>query len=68
MKQNKWVAGLLIEREGYLRRGLDEQVKMVDEALAALGHRVGDAVIETAAIDVAVEQTKMVRGRKRKKA
>jgi len=68
MKQNKWVAGLLAEREAYVRRGLRDKVQMVDEALAALGHRVDDALIETAALDVAVEQTKMVRGRKRKKA
>jgi hypothetical protein len=68
MKQNKWVAGLLAEREAYVRRGLRDKVQMVDEALAALGHRMDDALIETAALDVAVEQTKVVRGRKRKKA
>lgn len=64
----KLIAGLLVEREAYLRRGSHDKVQMVDEALAALGHRANDVVVETAAIDVAVEQTKVVRGRKRKKA
>jgi hypothetical protein len=68
MKQNKWVAGLLAEREAYVRRGLRDKVRMVDEALAALGHRADDVVVETAAVDIDVEQAKVVRGRKRKKA
>lgn len=66
--KNKWIAGLLAEREAYVRRGLTDKVQMVDEALAALGHRVDDAAVETAAIDPVVEQAKVVRGRKRKKA
>ncbi len=65
--KNKWIVGLLAEREAYVRRGLTDKVQMVDEALAALGHRVDDASVETAAIDVAIEQAKVVRGRKRKK-
>lgn len=68
MKQNKWIAGLLVEREAYVRRGLRDKVKMVDDALAALGYRADDVVVETASIDVNVEQAKVVRGRKRKKA
>ena len=66
--KNKWIVGLLAEREAYVRRGLTDKVQMVDEALAALGHRVDDAVVETAAIDPVIEQAKVVRGRKRKKA
>lgn len=68
MKQNKWIAGLLAERESYVRRGLRDKVQMVDDALAALGHRVDDVVVETASLDADVEQAKVVRGRKRKKA
>jgi len=68
MKQNKWIAGLLAEREAYVRRGLRDKVSMVDDALAALGYRADDVVVETAAVDVDVEQAKVVRGRKRKKA
>jgi hypothetical protein len=37
------VAALLREREGYVRRGLDDRVAQVDAELARLGHVVAGA-------------------------
>lgn len=62
---NKWIAALLVERAGYLQRGLADKAKEVDVALAALGF-VAESVVETASLDADVEQAKVVRGRKRK--
>ncbi len=42
------VAALLREREGYMRRGLDERVAQVDEQLAARGHVVEAPAAESA--------------------
>jgi hypothetical protein len=36
--ENTMIAGLLREREGYARRGLDDRVAQVDEQLRLLGH------------------------------
>lgn len=36
------IEALLIEREGYLKRGLKDRVKQVDEALKNLGHKVAE--------------------------
>lgn len=35
---NTMIAGLLRERDGYARRGMDERVAQVDEQLRRLGH------------------------------
>lgn len=34
------IEALLQEREGYVRRGLKDRVKQIDDVLAALGHKV----------------------------
>ena len=62
------IASLRAEREAYLVRGLMDRVAEVDRVLASFGEKSDATVVETAAIDVAVEQTQVVRGRKRKKA
>jgi hypothetical protein len=62
------IASLRAEREAYLVRGLMDRVAEVDRVLASFGEKSDATVVETAAMDVAVEQTKVVRGRKRKKA
>jgi hypothetical protein len=49
---NSLVDALIIEREGYLRRGLMDRVKQVDEQLAALGHKK----IETATAEPTTER------------
>lgn len=36
---NHQIESLLIEREGYVRRGLKDRVTQVDDALAALGYK-----------------------------
>lgn len=42
------VKALLREREGYVKRGLLDRVKAVDQSLATLGHVVESATIEPA--------------------
>jgi len=48
---NKQIEALLIEREGYVRRGRQDRVKSVDEALRQLGY--GSAVRESEPVEVA---------------
>lgn len=62
-----WIAALRAEREAYLLAGLVERAAEVDAVLASFGE-TGERIVETAAIDPEVEQAKVVRGRKRKKA
>jgi hypothetical protein len=62
---NKHIQTLLIERDGYRRRGLIERVEAVDEALAALGYRAID--IETMTVEPSTEQAKRKSPRRRKK-
>jgi hypothetical protein len=38
-KDERMIAALLREREGYERRGLDDRVRQVDEQLAHHGHK-----------------------------
>jgi hypothetical protein len=64
----KQIDALLVEREGYSRRGMTDHVAQIDEMLVRLGYSSKNDVVETAAFDVVVEQAKSVRGRKRKKA
>lgn len=40
---DKEIAALLVERHGYVLRKLPQRVKAVDEALAALGHKVKES-------------------------
>lgn len=55
------VTALLREREGYVRRGLDDRVAQVDAELARLGHAVAGAEPEPEQ-----EQEAPRRGRPRK--
>lgn len=48
---NKQIEALLIEREGYVRRGRQDRVKSVDEALRQLGY--GSAVRKSEPLEVA---------------
>ena len=61
----KFLDALLAERDECVRRGKKDRVQAID---ALLNRRDDDVIVETAAMDVAVEQAKVVRGRKRKKA
>lgn len=61
---SKEIASLLVEREGYVRRGKKDRVKQVDDALASLGHRV--AVKESATIEPEAERAVTPRVTKRK--
>lgn len=62
------IAGLLTEREGYVRRGLKDRVKQVDEALAALGHKVRAEApqAESATVEVESERAVVPRASKRR--
>jgi len=64
---SKEVQALLTEREGYVRRGLKNRVKAVDEALKAYGIAVESAPIEveSASINHEVEQAVGKRAKKR---
>lgn len=62
---DKQIQSLLIEREGYRRRGLIERVEAVDEALAALGYRAIDIEVTTA--EPSTEKAKRKSPRRRKK-
>lgn len=63
-----WIAALRAEREAYLLAGLVERAAQVDAVLASSGVSSDAMVVETAAVEPEVEQAKVVRGRKRKKA
>lgn len=63
-----WIAALRAEREAYLLAGLVERAAQVDAVLASSGVASDATVVETAAVEPEVEQAKVVRGRKRKKA
>lgn len=63
-----WIAALRAEREAYLLAGLVERAAQVDAVLASSGVVSDAIVVETAAVELEVEQAKVVRGRKRKKA
>jgi len=58
------IQALLIERAGYIRRGLKDRVKQVDDALAALGYK--QAVQETASVEPESERATVPRASKRK--
>jgi len=56
---NNYVAALLHEREGYLRRGRHDRVAMIDQALRDIGfeHDYLPTTVETASVDLDVETT-----------
>jgi hypothetical protein len=61
---NKQIESLLVEREGYVRRGLKDRVKAVDEALREFGYEA--EFVETASVepDEKAVMPKVVRKRK----
>lgn len=61
---SKHIESLLVERAGYVQRGLKDRVKQVDDALSSLGHRV--AVKESATIEPEAERAVTPRVTKRK--
>ncbi len=65
---SKQIDALLAERAGYERRGLEDRVKAVDEALREIGfdHKYMTPEIETASIEPAVETSVLKRGKKKK--
>ena len=62
----KQIEALLVEREGYVRRGLKDRVKACDDALIALGHSVKTPEIETATIEPVAERATRKAAPKRK--
>jgi len=67
---SKQIEALLTEREGYLKRGLVERVKSVDEALRELGfdHKyLSEPDIETASFEVESEKARRKKSKKRAK-
>ena len=62
----KQIDALLIEREGYVPRGLKDRVKACDDALAALGHKGKVAEVETAAVEPVAERATRKAAPKRK--
>lgn len=62
------IASLLIEREGYVRRGLKDRVKQVDDVLASLGHtvRTSSPQKESASVEPESERAVAPRASKRK--
>ena len=63
---NKQIDALLIEREGYVRRGLKDRVKACDDALAALGYKSKAVEVETAAVEPVAERATRKAASKRK--
>jgi hypothetical protein len=65
---NKQIEALLIEREGYVRRGLKDRVKAVDASLRELDfdHKYMTDEIETASVEPVVERAVRKAAPKRK--
>lgn len=59
---NKEIEALLAEKEGYVRRGLKDRVKQVDDVLASLGY----VVKEVATTEPEAERAVTPRATKRK--
>lgn len=64
--EKKLIDALLVEREGYVRRGKMDRVAQIDALLKKVD-AVADEV-DTATVDAADERAIMPRPRKRKKA
>jgi hypothetical protein len=62
------VNALLVERAGYVRRGLKDRVKQVDDALSALGYKMRDEAPakETASHEPEIERATSSRAPKRR--
>jgi hypothetical protein len=63
---NKQIDSLLIEREGYVRRGLKDRVAAVDSVLNALGYKSKASEVETASVEPSTERTVRKAAPKRK--
>ena len=63
---NNQIEALLVEREGYERRGLKDRVKACDAALRALGHSAKTPEVETATIEPVTERATRKTAPKRK--
>ena len=63
---NKQIEALLIEREGYVRRGLKDRAKACDDALAQLGYKSKVVEVETAAVEPVAERATRKAASKRK--
>ncbi len=63
---NKQIEALLVEREGYVRRGLKDRVKACDDALAQLGYKNKVVEVETAAVEPVAERATRKAAPKRK--
>ena len=63
---NKQIESLLVEREGYVRRGLKDRVKACDAVLDALGYKAKAIEVETAAIEPVAERATRKAAPKRK--
>ena len=65
---SKQIDALLVEREGYVRRGLKDRVKAVDAALRELDfdHKYMTDEIETAAVEPVAERATRKAAPKRK--
>ena len=61
---NKEIEALLIERKGYVMRGLAKRVADVDAALLALGY--AEKVREVASVEPEVERSVKAKVKKRK--
>ena len=59
----KLIEALLQEREGYVKRNLQERIEAVDERLSSLGY----VAKETATLDPGTERATPPKARKRKK-
>jgi hypothetical protein len=64
----KQIEALLIEREGYIRRGLKDRVKAVDAALRELDfdHKYMTDEFETASVEPVAERAVVKAAKKRK--
>lgn len=60
---NKLIEALLVERDGYVRRGLTERVEAIDETLKLAGY----VAKETTALAPGTERATPPKARKRKK-
>ena len=63
---NKQIEALLVERAGYVQRGLKDRVAAVDSVLNALGYKSKASEVETASVELATERTVRKAAPKRK--
>lgn len=53
---NKEIEALLVERAGYVQRGLKDRVAAVDSVLNALGYKSKAPEVETASVEPTAER------------